>query len=102
MDPKPNLEEQAKRLSDDSELGYSSEVVLKGLEPIIERRLSALLDEFSICLPELGPLLDVRAKICEVWRIRKQLKSNEGKGKMATMRMEAILSGKNVSDNRTP
>ena len=100
MVTKPSLEEQADKLSIDADLGYSSELVLKAFDPWIERRLSALLDEFSLAAPELGILLDIRARICVVWSIRKELKKGEAKGKDAVKRMEAILG--NVSDNRTP
>lgn len=101
MGIKPSLEQQADQLNNDAALGQSSADVLRALDPWVERRLSALLDEFSIAAPELGVLLDIRAKICEVWRIRKEIKKNAAKGVDAVKRMEAILGGKDLSDNRT-
>ncbi len=106
--PKPNpkpfgtLQERADILHDSAELGYSSELVLKAMDPIIERRLGALLDQFENTPPELGPMLDLRAKISEVWRIRREMKNNMLKGRNAVDVMRKIVEANgNVSGNRT-
>ena len=97
-----SLQERADILHDSAELGYSSELVLKAMDPMIERRLGSLLDQFDNVKPELGPLLDLRAKISEVWRIRRELKNNMLKGQNAVDVMKRIVekNGK-PSGNRT-
>mgnify|MGYP001607782653 FL=1 len=77
-----------------ADIGVASETVLKALDPLIERRLGALLDQFSVCAPELGPLLDLKARISETWRIRKELKMASMRGKKALDSLQAILEVK--------
>ena len=96
------LQERANALHDSAELGYSSELVLKAMDPIIERRLSSLLDQFVNTPPELAPMLDLRAKIGEVWRIRSEMKRNMLNGQNAVDVMKRIVEANgNVSGNRT-
>ena len=98
-----SLQDRADALHDSAELGYSSELVLKAMDPIIERRLGSLLDQFENVKPEMGPLLDLRAKISEVWRIRREMKKNMLNGKNAVDVMRKIVEANgNVSGNRTP
>lgn len=73
------------------ERGATAESVLKTLDPLIDERLGFLLDDLRKCPPELGPLLDLRAKICELWRIRKELKDRGKLGKSATAVLESIV-----------
>lgn len=73
------------------ERGASAEAVLKVLDPLVDERLGSLLDGFRQCPPELGPLLDFRAKICELWRIRKELKDKGKLGKHAAAVLESIV-----------
>ncbi|KKK77744.1 hypothetical protein LCGC14_2850510 [marine sediment metagenome] len=103
-DPKfGSLQDQADSLHNSAELGYSSELVLKAMDPMIERRLGSLLDQFENVKPELGPLLDLRAKISEVWRIRRDMKNNMRNGKNAVDVMKRIVEANNgnASGNRT-
>ena len=96
------LQERADALHDSAELGYSSELVLKAMDPIIERRLGSLLDQFENVKPEMGPLLDLRAKISEVWRIRREMKKNMLNGKNAVDVMKRFVEANgNASGNRT-
>jgi hypothetical protein len=76
------------------ERGASSESVLKVLDPLLEKRLGVLLDGFRQCPPELGPLLDFRASICELWRMRKELKDAGKIGKSAAAVLEALVTPK--------
>ena len=76
------------------ERGASAESVLKVLDPLLEKRLGTLLDGFRQCPPELGALLDFRASICEVWRMRKELKDSSKIGKHAANVLEAIVTPK--------
>ena len=76
------------------ERGASAESVLKVLDPLLEKRLGTLLDGFRQCPPELGPLLDFRASICEVWRMRKELKDAGKLGKHAATVLEAVMAPK--------
>ena len=79
------------------ERGASAESVLRVLDPLVERRLGVLLDGFRQCAPELGPLLDFRASICELWRIRKELKDAGKLGKNAAQVLEGIVNVKQAS-----
>ncbi len=100
--PFGTLQERADVLHDSAELGYSSELVLKAMDPIIERRLCSLLDQFVNTPPELAPMLDLRAKISEVWRIRSEMKKNMSNGQNAVDVMRRIVeSNGNASGNRT-
>lgn len=76
------------------ERGATASSILRVLDPMIEKRLGTLLDGFRQCPAELGPLLDFRASICELWRIRKDL-SDAGKlGKSAMAVLESIVAAK--------
>ena len=74
-----------------AELGVAAETVVKAITPIIERRLGFLLDQFSKCAPELGPLLQLQAQITEVWRLRQELKIQAMKGQTALEALQKIL-----------
>ena len=73
------------------ERGATAQSVLNVLDPILEARLGTLLDSFRQCKPELGELLDHRAKICEVWRMRKELKDSGKLGKHAATILENMV-----------
>jgi len=87
--PKPpmaSISEQIKemdRLYNSMEIGAASETVLRAIDPIIEKRLGVLLDQLALAPSELGAILDIRAKICETWRMRKSLKEASLNGKRA-------------------
>lgn len=76
------------------ERGASAASILKVLDPLLEKRLGTLLDQFRQCPPELGALLDHRAKICEVWAMRKELNDTAKIGKSAASVLEAIVTPK--------
>lgn len=76
------------------ERGATAQSVLNVLDPILEARLGTLLDSFRMCSPELGALLDHRAKICEVWRMRKELRDAGKIGKSAAATLEALVDRK--------
>lgn len=82
------------KLYNEAELGASSDTVLRALDPIIERRLGHLLDQFAQCAPELGSLLDLRAKITETWRIRKELLQSRDRGRRSWEVLQRILDEK--------
>ena len=88
----PSSLEVAEQLSDVAELGMSAEIVIKALAPIMDRRLGLLLDKFQNCPPELGPILDIKAQIGEVWRIKRELQMAVGKGQSATVALQNIVS----------
>ena len=79
------------------ERGATAQSVLNVLDPILEARLGTLLDSFRQCKPELGELLDHRAKICEVWRMRKELRDAGKIGKSAAATLEALVARNNNS-----
>ena len=78
--------------------GQSAEATLRILDPLVDSRLGQLLSEFGRCPPDLAALLDLRAKINEVWRIRDELNKMKKLGVSAAKLLEAVTS---TSGNRT-
>lgn len=72
--------------------GTAAETVIRVLDPIIEQRLGLLLNQLDQCPAELGPLLDLRAKISEVWRIRKELTTVSKQGKNALGALKNVVT----------
>jgi hypothetical protein len=86
------------RLYSEAELGASADTVLRAVDPLIERRLGLLLDQFASCAPELGPLLDFKAKISELWRMRREILVSREKGRKSWETLQSVLvemEGKN-------
>jgi hypothetical protein len=93
--PPASISDQIKemdRLYSSMELGAASETVLRAIDPIIEKRLGVLLDQLAMAPAELGPILDIRAKICETWRMRKSLKEASSNGKRAVDTVKNLFS----------
>ena len=82
---------KVEELCNKADQGVAAEVVLRAMDPVLEERLGQLLDQFGICAPELGPLLDLRARITECWRMRKEIRMLAGKGKTAAEALSRIL-----------
>lgn len=89
---KPQAWEAVDRLYELADIGVAAETVAKALAPIIERRLGYLLDQFGKCPPELGPLLDLKAQISEVWRLRQELKIQAMKGQTALEALQKMMN----------
>lgn len=85
--------DEIQKVYDEAESGVGAATLLKALEPMIERRFDALLDQFTNVAAELGPLLDFRAKIGELQRIRKELKNAKMKGDKAMEVLSRIVAG---------
>lgn len=85
--------DQIQQVYEEASAGVGAETLLKSLEPMIERRFDALLDQFSNVAAELGPLLDFRAKIGELQRIRKELRNAKLKGDRAMEVLSRIVGG---------
>lgn len=83
--------EAVEQLYAEADVGVSAETVLRAFDPVIDRRLGFLLEQFVSAEPKLEVLLDLRAKIAEVWRIRKELKYVAAKGKKALDALHSIL-----------
>lgn len=86
------------KLYTEAELGASADTVLRAVDPLIERRLGLLLDQFASCAPELGPLLDFKAKIGELWRMRREILIAKERGRKSWDTLQAVLAdmgGKN-------
>jgi len=85
--------DQIQQVYDEADAGVGAATLLKALEPMIERRFDSLLDQFAQLPPELGPLLDFRAKIGEIQRIRRELRQAKMKGARAMEVLSSIISG---------
>ena len=91
---KPPLQERINavdRLYTEAGGGKKAADVLSILDPLLEVRLGTLLDSFRLAPPELGALLDHRAAIGEVWRLRQELRKQVLAGQSAELALEAIL-----------
>jgi hypothetical protein len=71
------------RLYGSIEMGAAADQILKLIDPIVEQRLGELLNRLEQCPPELGPILDIKARLCEMWRMRKKIKERQLVGKKA-------------------
>jgi hypothetical protein len=71
--------------------GEKAKAILEILDPILEARLGVLLDGFRQAPPEIGAMLDFRAQICEVWRMRQQLSVAVKVGKSAEQTLEGLV-----------
>lgn len=61
-----------------------AETMLGTLGPMIDRQLDGLIAQLQFQPPELGPLLDFRAKIVNLWRMKQRLRQGAAKGKELT------------------
>ena len=85
--------DQIQQVYEEADVGVGAATLLKALEPMIERRFDALLDQFSNVQAELGALLDFRAKIGELQRIRKELRQAKMRGEKAMEVLSRIVGG---------
>lgn len=81
----------SEKLFDEANKGHSSEAILRILDPLLDARLGKLLSDFEKCVPELGQLLDLRAKITEIWRMRRDLSDGVKLGLSAQKLLEGML-----------
>ena len=71
--------------------GVGADTLLRVLLPVIERRLEGLLVELVQCEPEFEKLLNLRAQIAEVVRIKKELDAVRLVGREAADALEEIF-----------
>lgn len=93
--------EAVDKIVNQQEVGYAAEIVIKAMLPKIEKRLFILLDKFEHTPPDLPNMLDLRAQIVEVWRIKKELDIARADGKRASSALEAILAGRSMLNTAT-
>ena len=79
------------KLYEEINKGHSAEAILRLLNPLIEERLGNLLSAFEKSPPDLGALLDLRAKISEIWRIRRTLNDLVKMGISSQGVIEAVM-----------
>ena len=72
--------------------GVGAQTLLEVLDPLIEERLGRLLTALEQAKPELPVLLDLRAKITEVNRIRRELLRVRNEGVEAATALRAIAA----------
>ena len=61
-----------------------AQTMLETLGPMIDRQLDGLIAQLQFLPPELGPLLDARAKIVNIWRMKQRLSQGAARGKELT------------------
>ena len=95
--------EKVDKIYNEVNKGQSAEAVLRILDPLADARLGQLLSQFEQCPPDLGGLLDLRARISELWRIRRSLNDAKKLGLSAQKMIEGLMEMKNnnPSGNRT-
>ncbi len=76
--------------------GQSAEAILRVIDPLVDERLGRLLSEFEKCPSDLGALLDLRARISEIWRIRRTLNDLRKIGISAQGMIEAVMEKSTV------
>lgn len=81
-------------LFDESNRGQTAEAILRVLDPLVEERLGQLLNKFEKCPPDLGPLLELKAQIGEIWRIRRELQDAKKLGRHSQALLEGIMQTK--------
>ncbi len=63
-------------LWDTASVSVAAETLLHAVEPDLDKLFEILMGEFGKCAPELGSLLDFRAKLMSVWTMKSRLKRN--------------------------
>lgn len=84
------------------EVGAAADTILRVIDPIVEQRLGELLTKLEQAPPELGAILDIRAKICEVWRMRRRIKERNLVGKNAVGIIKGLFEveeGNQITNN---
>lgn len=71
------------RIIDDAGDAISAESLYRGLTPLLEAQIEAVLRDLFNAPAELGALLDARAKIQTAWSILANLRSASAKGASA-------------------
>ena len=86
------------RLYGSIEMGAAASTILELIDPIVEQRLGELLNKLELCPPELGPILDIKARICEMWRMRKRIKEKQIVGRKAVDIIKGLFEVETVSN----
>ena len=91
------------KLYADVNKGQTSEAILRVIDPLVDARLGLLLNQFEKCPPDLGALLDLRARISEIWRLRRELQDAKKLGMTSQQLLEGLMQVKEnkSSGNRT-
>ena len=87
------------RLYGSIEMGAAADTILGLIDPIVEQRLGELLNKLEQCPPELGPILDIKARICEMWRMRKKIKERQLVGRKAVDVIKGLFEVEVVPTN---
>jgi len=72
--------------------GVGADTLLRTLLPVVERRLEGLLVELIQCEPDFERLLDLRAQIKEVVRIKQELDNVRQVGREASEALKQIFN----------
>ena len=79
---------------DEASASVAADTLLRALNPQIDRQLDLLINQLVLAPAELGPLLDLRAKLAAVWHMKKGLKNMAAKGQNAIEAFNALLAQK--------
>jgi hypothetical protein len=73
-----------------------AQTILSALGPMIDRQLDGLMAQFQFVEPELGKLLDHRAKILTLWRMKQNLRQGAAKGADITQAFQQMVADKMI------
>lgn len=79
-------------LYEEASASLAAQTLMSAVGPQIDRRLEILINQLVMAPAELGPLLDLRAKLSAVWYMRKSLKDMATKGQSAVEAFNQMLS----------
>jgi hypothetical protein len=93
--PGPNGD-KIQELYDEASAGVGAETLLKTMEPLLERRMEVIINKLCSASPELSTLLDLRAQLAEVWRMRRELKAMASRGATAVDTLTRLMTARSL------
>ena len=91
---KPNTSRNISELYDEASASVAADTLMQAVGPQLEKRMEILINQLVMAPAELGPLLDLRAKLSAVWHMRKTLKDMALKGQSAVEAFQDMLKSK--------
>jgi len=88
-----NEEDIIASLYDQASTSVAAESVMTAIGPQLERRIDIAMGHLFQAAPELGPLLDARAKLRAIYDMRKKLKEQINSGAPAVKALNEMMKG---------